>query len=275
MRIRIEPSRRSVVDWGDGCSFGGTGEFQGSDWDARPGHEWLVTDPFEDKDFTKVIDASVAASPTETVAQEYRDPFFYLPMEFIHGIFEFLNHNSMISFISEDDNNNCLEAEQHWLGLKNRRRIWACCERIVDDVEKRFAGAREACGFVSEEIEAVSAFRISTLIEPKENEERCASDVYFCPTPTDAPSLQAITVYFLPDGTVIGIEFSLDGEQRGRILGHQSIPFQSVTVPSSVVINGFLLSLGPELPAVRDRPIKRIGVLTEDSPLQPRFRFGT
>lgn len=58
-------------------------------------------------------------------------------------------------------------------------------------------------------------------------------------------------------------------------LGHRSTDYQSAAIHSGVGINGFVLSLGPELPVVRDRPIKGLGILTENSPLQPQFRFGT
>ncbi|PLB47557.1 hypothetical protein P170DRAFT_510385 [Aspergillus steynii IBT 23096] len=190
----------------------------------------------------------------------------------------FIKYGTLLKLLekvsSDSGNIDGVESDQQWLGLRNRRRIWACCERIVEDIETRFAAARNARGFVSEGVEALSTFRIATVIEPKENEERCGADVYFVPTLTNTPSLQAITVYFLPEGSVVGIEFSLQGEEFGRILGHRSTFFQSVAVPSSLVINGFLLSLGPELPVIRDRPIRGLGVLTEDSLLQSRLRFG-
>lgn len=233
---------------------------------------WLVADPTDTVDFTKIIDASTIDSLVpNTLLLQYRDPFFHLPVEIICNILDFLPGRSITnlmvasfsvresggslwrtrlardvpwqqrtslykslgerrSFIQYGTLLNLLENissspkdagdlkhEDEWLGLKNRRRIWTCCEKIIEDVESRFAAAKSAGGFPSKEMKSLSTFRFATVIKPDRNEERCAADVYFIPTRTSPPSLQTITVYFLPEGSVIGIEFSLDGERAGRV----------------------------------------------------------
>ncbi|PLB49366.1 hypothetical protein P170DRAFT_182744 [Aspergillus steynii IBT 23096] len=164
------------------------------------------------------------------------------------------------------------------IGLQNLRRVWECCESILERVEANCVVARVERNRVSPELRSRTFQEVVTI---RESEVRYwwQSEVFFVPKIDQSPEVCYVTAYFQPDSVAIaGIEFSLCGESSGRLLGSRSPSLQSAPFPSRTKTRGFVLCLGPASDAFNSNHrdvICGLGILTDDSPSEPRIKLGS
>ncbi|KAE8343628.1 hypothetical protein BDV24DRAFT_172651 [Aspergillus arachidicola] len=148
-----------------------------------------------------------------------------------------------------------------YLGFQNRRRIMMCIDRILDDIEDSVASQDNHEG-VSTQILGLSNFRAVTFLcdlsIAKKN-----TDIYIRPVIDNPPSAKNVKVYFGAHGGMVGIEFLLEGDKSCRLVGHQTNWLQIVSFPKDMVINGFVISLGP-MHGNHHRPYARFGRWTSN-----------
>ncbi|KAL2797591.1 hypothetical protein BJX66DRAFT_86866 [Aspergillus keveii] len=150
-----------------------------------------------------------------------------------------------------------------WLSLKNRRRIWKCCEGILDVMKI----GRNESGCVSRDLEALTSSRIARIRRPELREmgKLVNGETYFRPTILDQPPLRSLSVYFSEQMSVVGLEWQLEGETAGRFFGNRGAGMQSVALPQDLVITGIVLSLGSASRSEdKHRAIRGFGVLSAD-----------
>ncbi|THC99615.1 hypothetical protein EYZ11_000882 [Aspergillus tanneri] len=166
-------------------------------------------------------------------------------------------------------------AEGRWIALQNLRRIWRCCEHILCVVEKAFMKTRRQSGRASPELKERAVTRVASLCEPCLGSSYL-SEVYFIPDVGDVPSLRSVTVYFsLDNDEIIGIEWRLQGEKSGRLLGRRTSSLERKGLPRDLAISGFVLSLGSTRNAFsNEQSIYGLGILTEGSP-EVRIKLGS
>ncbi|KAL2819182.1 hypothetical protein BJX63DRAFT_382649 [Aspergillus granulosus] len=160
-----------------------------------------------------------------------------------------------------------------WLSLMNRRRIWTCCEGILDAME---IGRKES-GSVSHELEVLTSPRIARIRKPGISEIRklVNGETYFRPRTLDQPTIRSLTVYFSEQTSIVGIEWQLEGEISGRLLGNKGTGVQSVALPPGLAITGILLSLGPaSLSEETNRAVRGLGLLSADDDYIPCVKLG-
>lgn len=159
------------------------------------------------------------------------------------------------------------------LSLKNRRRVWSCCEGILDILSRR----TKESGSVSSELESITSSQVARIRDKADSETRTLveSETYFRPTILDPPRLSSLTVYFSKQTSITGIEWRLEGEESGRLFGKRAIGMQSVALPADLVIAGIVLSLGPRSLKASDRMAFGLGLLSMDSVDEPRVKLGT
>ncbi|KAB8220652.1 hypothetical protein BDV33DRAFT_191079 [Aspergillus novoparasiticus] len=148
-----------------------------------------------------------------------------------------------------------------YLGLQNRRRIMMCIDRILDDIEDSVASQGNHEG-VSAQIPGFSSFRAVTFLWDSSIAKK-NTDIYIRPVIDNPPSAKNVKVYFGADGGMVGIEFLLEGDKSGRLVGHQTNSLQIVSFPKDMVINGFVISLGP-MHSNYHRPYARLGRWTNN-----------
>ncbi|KAI9042347.1 uncharacterized protein KD926_005642 [Aspergillus affinis] len=164
------------------------------------------------------------------------------------------------------------------IGLQNLRRIWMCCEEIVENVE-----ANSVVSIVGR-IPISPALRSRTfqkVITPYVGDMQAyeeEAETFFITDIHQEPEIRSITVYFKPETTTIaGIEFAVNGKRSPRLLGRRFPPLQSVAFPPGAKIHGF--SLYTERYRVRRhgniRRICGLGIITDDSPFEPRLKLGS
>lgn len=162
------------------------------------------------------------------------------------------------------------------IGLQNLRRIWQCCESILQRVEVFSAPSRAERNRVSAELKSRTFQKVVTIGKPSLSKWG-QSEVFFVPRIDEPPEVRGITIYFRPETTTVaGIEFSLCGESSGRLLGNRCPSLQSVTLPAKSSIRGFVLCLGPASNVLKlSDAICGLGILTDDSPSEPRIKLGS
>ncbi|BCS29320.1 uncharacterized protein APUU_70890A [Aspergillus puulaauensis] len=158
------------------------------------------------------------------------------------------------------------------LSLKNRRRIWTCCEGILDILSRR----TKESGSVSSELESITNSQVGRIRHTTgmENSTLIESETYFRPTILDPPLLSSLTVYFSKQMSIIGIEWHLEGEESGRLFGKRATGMQSIALPPDLLVTGIVLSLGPESLKDSDRMAYGLGILSMDSVDEPRIKLG-
>lgn len=158
------------------------------------------------------------------------------------------------------------------LSLKNRRRIWTCCEGILDILSRR----TKESGSVSSELESITNSQVGRIRHTTgmEKSTLIESETYFRPTILDPPLLSSLTVYFSKQTSIIGIEWHLEGEESGRLFGERATGMQSIALPPDLLITGIVLSLGPESLKDSDRMAYGLGILSMDSVDEPRIKLG-
>ncbi|KAE8417977.1 hypothetical protein BDV36DRAFT_295565 [Aspergillus pseudocaelatus] len=171
--------------------------------------------------------------------------------------------------VTPDDRNGSWD---EYLGLQNRRRIMMCIDRILDDIEDSVASQDNHEG-VSTQILGLSSFRAVTFSWDASIAKKY-TDVYIRPVIENPPSPKNVKVYFGADGGTVGIEFLLEGDKSGRLVGHQTNSLQSVSFPKDMVINGFVISLGPMLESHTNYKIHGLAILTDGNYHRPYARFG-
>ncbi|KAL2837860.1 hypothetical protein BJY01DRAFT_251265 [Aspergillus pseudoustus] len=159
-----------------------------------------------------------------------------------------------------------------WLSLMNRRRIWTCCEGILDAME---VGRKES-GYVSRELEALTSSRIARIRKPgiREIGKLVDNETYFRPRTLDQPHIRGLTVYFSDQTAIVGIEWHLEGESSGRLFGNRGVGMQSVALRPGLVITGILLSLGEASSPGKDQAIRGLGLLSADDDYRPCVKLG-
>ena len=172
--------------------------------------------------------------------------------------------------VTPDDRNGPWD---EYLGLQNRRRIMMCTDRILDDIDDSVASPDNHEG-VSTEILSLSSFRAVTFSWDASIAKK-NTDVYIRPVIENPPSPKNVKVYFGADGSMVGIEFLLEGDRSGRLVGHQTNSLQCVLFPKDMVINGFVISLGPMLEFPTNYKIHGIAILTDDNYTCPYARLGS
>ena len=158
------------------------------------------------------------------------------------------------------------------LSLKNRRRIWTCCEGILDIMGL----STKDSGSVSSELKALINTRIACIRRPnmKEIGELRYTDTYFRPVVSAPPLVCGLTVHFSAQKSINGIEWQLEGETSGRLFGNRSTDMQTIALPPDLVITGILLSLGPASSSNKGRSACGLGLLSQDNPVHPRIKLG-
>ncbi|KAL2856945.1 hypothetical protein BJX68DRAFT_229778 [Aspergillus pseudodeflectus] len=160
-----------------------------------------------------------------------------------------------------------------WLSLKNRRRIWTCCEGILEVMDL----GRKESGYVSRELEALTSSRIARIRQPelRERGKLVNRETYFRPTTLDQPPLRSLTVYFSEQMSVVGIEWQLKGETAGRLFGNRGAGMQSIALPQDLVITGIVLSLGSASRSKdKHRAIRGLGLLSADDDYRACVKLG-
>jgi hypothetical protein len=160
-----------------------------------------------------------------------------------------------------------------WLSLKNRRRIWKCCEGILDVMK---IGRKES-GCVSRDLEALTSSRIARIRRPELREmgKLVNGETYFRRTILDQPPLRSLAVYLSEQMSVVGIEWQLEGETAGRLFGNRGAGMQSVALPQDLVITGIVLSLGSASRSEdKHRAIRGFGVLSADDDNRSCVKLG-
>ncbi|GMF75901.1 unnamed protein product [Aspergillus oryzae] len=159
-----------------------------------------------------------------------------------------------------------------YLGLQNRRRIMMCIDRILDDIEDSVASQDNYEG-VSTQILGLSSFRAVTFLCDASIAKK-NTDIYIRPVIDNPPSVTNVKVYFGAHGGMVGIEFLLEGDKSGRLVGHQTNWLQIVSFRKDVVINGFVISLGPMREFHTNHMIHGLAILTDGNYHHPYARFG-
>ncbi|RAQ56465.1 hypothetical protein COH20_009662 [Aspergillus flavus] len=159
-----------------------------------------------------------------------------------------------------------------YLGLQNRRRIMMCIDRILDDIEDSVASQDNYEG-VSTQILGLSSFRAVTFLCDASIAKK-NTDIYIRPVIDNPPSVMNVKVYFGAHGGMVGIEFLLEGDKSGRLVGHQTNWLQIVSFRKDVVINGFVISLGPMREFHTNHMIHGLAILTDGNYHHPYARFG-
>ncbi|KAE8379326.1 hypothetical protein BDV26DRAFT_169252 [Aspergillus bertholletiae] len=159
-----------------------------------------------------------------------------------------------------------------YLGLQNRRRIMSCIDLILDDLEDTVGGKDNHDG-VLPEILNMSSFR-GVTISRDESIDRENTDVYIRPVILNPPSPQGVQVYFGEGGCMVGMEFLLEGDICGRLVGHEAKSVEGVSFPKDTVINGFIISLGPRLEFQANDMIRGIAIIADGDYRRPYARFG-
>ncbi|XHF98664.1 hypothetical protein AWENTII_002209 [Aspergillus wentii] len=162
-----------------------------------------------------------------------------------------------------------------YLQIKNRHRIWLNCQRILGAIERRFAQTRKESGRVRTQMKNLAKYRLAPISRETSIVPEAFSDVYFIPSVDRPEELHTITAHFGIDGCIIGIEFALYGEESSRLFGNRSTSTESVTINPETVITGFLISQGPfQSDKEKYCSIYGLGILTQDSPKEPKHRLG-
>jgi hypothetical protein len=159
-----------------------------------------------------------------------------------------------------------------YLSLKNRRRIWTCCEGILDIIRlgNRYSGS------VASDLEALSNTRIAAIRELTIHEtgKLTASETYFRPAIQNPPVVCGLTIYSSAKESISGIEWQLEGETSGRLFGNRATTLEKIALPIDLVITGISLSLGPASSVNPDRTVCGLGLLSQDEPVHPRVKLG-
>ncbi|KAB8260874.1 hypothetical protein BDV32DRAFT_158564 [Aspergillus pseudonomiae] len=155
--------------------------------------------------------------------------------------------------VTSDDRNGSWD---EYLGLQNRRRIMRCIDRILDDIEESVASKDNHEG-VSTQILSLSSFRAVTVSWDVSIDKK-NTDVYIRPLIDNPPHPKNAKVYFGADGDMVGMEFFLEGDKSGRLVGYQTNSLQSVSFQKDMLINGFVISLGP-MHGNYHRPYAKLG----------------
>lgn len=159
-----------------------------------------------------------------------------------------------------------------YLGLQNRRRIMMCIDQILDDIEDSVASQDNYEG-VSTQILGLSSFRAVTFLCDASIAKK-NTDIYIRPVIDNPPSVMNVKVYFGAHGGMVGIEFLLEGDKSGRLVGHQTNWLQVVSFRKDVVINGFVISLGPMREFHTNHMIHGLAILTDGNYHHSYARFG-
>ncbi|KAL3467792.1 hypothetical protein BJX64DRAFT_283260 [Aspergillus heterothallicus] len=164
--------------------------------------------------------------------------------------------------------------DETFLSLKNRRRIWACCEGILDVMETR----RKESGSVSRELEAITSSRVARIRQPglRDMGKLVDSETYFRPRTLDQPSIRGLTVHFSEQSSIVGIEWQLENESTGRLFGTRGAGMQSVALPLGLIISGIVISLGPAaISSEKDRAVRGFGILPKSEDERPCIKLGS
>ncbi|KAH8431426.1 uncharacterized protein LDX57_009087 [Aspergillus melleus] len=163
------------------------------------------------------------------------------------------------------------------IGLQSLHRIWMCCKEIVESVQANSVISIVGKNPISPELRSRTFQKVITPYFRDFQAYEEEAETFFIRDIHESPDIRSITIYFSPESTIIaGIEFALKGKRSPRLLGHRYPSLQSVLFPPKATIHGF--SLYTESYPVRNSSIKRIcglGILTNDSPFEPRFKLGS
>lgn len=196
--------------------------------------------------------------------------------ETVSNMYEKVDYRKLLSLLKEssaslpEGKNTRYETD---LSLKNRRRIWSCCEGILEILSRRTTES----GSVSSKLEFITnsqVARIRKVTDYREMSELIESETYFRPTILDPPLLSSLTVYFSKQTSITGIEWRLEGEESGRLFGKRDTGMQSVALPPDLVITCIVVSLGPESLKDSDRVAYGLGLLAMDNIDKPRIKLG-
>lgn len=163
-----------------------------------------------------------------------------------------------------------------YLGLRNRRRIWRNCERIVHELETRFGAVRQKFGKAEIEMKGLTTRHVISISPTSNIQSEIISDVFFVPGPNRRRCLKEITAHFNSERRIIGIEFKLLNETSGRLFGNRSSSRETVVLDSSAVITAILVSFGPlESGQGHSTSIRCLGIIIQDCQSEPIYRLGT
>jgi predicted transcriptional regulator with HTH domain len=163
-----------------------------------------------------------------------------------------------------------------YLGLRNRRRIWRNCERIVHELETRFGAVRQKFGKAEIEMKGLTTRHVISISPTSNIQSEIISDVFFVPGPNRRGCLKEITAHFNSERRIIGIEFKLLNEASGRLFGNRSSSRETVVLDSSAVITAILVSFGPlESGQGHSTSIRGLGIIIQESKSEPIYRLGT
>ncbi|CEL01750.1 hypothetical protein ASPCAL01329 [Aspergillus calidoustus] len=132
---------------------------------------------------------------------------------------------------------------EDWLGLKNRCRIWKCCEAILEQIGgklgsdgSRYAELRKRADF---RLASINPLPGDTSREWHERPEsrRDLSEIYFC---SDLPG--TLRIFTESDGSIHGIQWIQVA--KSQLIGWRTEKAQELVIPKETTICGFILSLG-------------------------------
>lgn len=174
-----------------------------------------------------------------------------------------------------DDNDSLVDFVKDSMTPRNRRRIWINSEQIIRDIEARHAAVRPVNGIVSTQMRKLSS-RCTVFVTRDLGEmPRPASNVYFVRDIVNKSHLNKIIAYFGADSRLVGVEFPLLDELSAQLFGNRSETTSQITLNSPTVILGVCLSFGSPVLNEKERGIRGIGLITQDSSSKPDFILGT
>ncbi|KAJ0425270.1 hypothetical protein BJY00DRAFT_204907 [Aspergillus carlsbadensis] len=139
------------------------------------------------------------------------------------------------------------EGAGDWLGLKNRCRIWKCCEAILEQIGGKLGsdGSRYAA-----ELRKRADFRLAS-INPlpgdtsrewyeRPESRRDLSEIYFC-----SEFAGTLRIFTESDGSIHGIQWTQEG--KSQLVGWRTEKTEELVIPKGTTICGFILSLGQSM----------------------------
>lgn len=173
------------------------------------------------------------------------------------------------------------EMSKENITLKNRRRIWKNCDRIICDIETRHKDIRQKVGGgisripnFNQESQRLRSYKAIAISRDFKEIPQAASALDFAGDEQESGQLTELTAYFGRSEQIIGLEFRLKKKSQGYLLGTESPTASKVTIhPGSVVI-GILVSFGTPETNAKERRVRGIGILTSDSPAKPGYILG-